>query len=136
MIFKQKFFLDLSGEEDGKQPEKPPAAVAPVEIKPAVRAAKAKPAAKPGKKGTEAPPVAEAAPAAATPVAPEGGQVLTTAEAIAAELASAQASRPAPTIATFAPDCLVPGASPARPPRKGGANLDRFKDMAKGMMGG
>jgi hypothetical protein len=128
MIFKQKFFLDLSGEEEGKQSEKQPAVVAPVKEKPAARAkTKAAPAA------AEVPP----APAPeAPPDAPAGGQVLTTAEAIAAELAAAQANRPAPSVATFAPDCLVPGASPPRRRRTAGANLERFRDMAKGMMGG
>jgi hypothetical protein len=56
--------------------------------------------------------------------------MLTTAEAIAAELRSAQESRPAPSQATFAPDCLNPAnAIPSRR-RTAGANLAGFKAMA------
>lgn len=135
MIFKQKFFLDLSGEEKGKQPQAPPAQVAPLEEKPAAGVKQQKPFAR-GKKKAAPAPVASASAPAAPPVTTDGGPSLTTAEAIAAELAAAQANRPAPTATTFAPICLVPGAAPQRRPRKGGANLDRFRDMAKGMMGG
>ncbi|MFN9646097.1 MAG: hypothetical protein ACK6BG_13505 [Cyanobacteriota bacterium] len=70
-----------------------------------------------------------AAPAAA-PAAP----VRTTAEDIAAQLAAEAASRPAPTLSTFAPDCVVPGGATPRQRRKAGANLGAFKAMAKGMM--
>ena len=62
------------------------------------------------------------------------GQVLTTAEAIAAELAAAQANRPAPSQATFSPDCLAPSGALPRRRRLAGANLGVFKAMAKGMM--
>ncbi|MCS5700534.1 hypothetical protein NZK32_15945 [Cyanobium sp. FGCU-52] len=131
MIFKRKFFLDLGGGDE----KQPPATVAPV---------KAPAEAQPAAKGKAAPaaaaadkPAATAQPAAA-PVAeaeaPASG-ALTTAEAIAAELAAAQANRPAPSLATFAPDCLTPGGALGRQRRRGGANLAGFKEMAKGMMG-
>jgi hypothetical protein len=62
------------------------------------------------------------------------GPVLTTAEAIAAELAATQANRPAPSKATFAPECLAPAGGLPRRRRLAGANLGVFKEMAKGMM--
>jgi hypothetical protein len=68
-------------------------------------------------------PVAAAAPAASTS--------LTTAESIAAELAAAQANRPAPSLATFAPEALVPGGATPRRRRSGGANLAGFKAIAR-----
>jgi hypothetical protein len=131
MIFKRKFFLDLGGGDE----KQPPATVAPVkapaEAKPAAEAkdkAKAAPAAAAAAKAPEA-----VAPAAAAEAPPSGA--LTTAEAIAAELTAAQANRPAPSLATFAPDNLTPGGALGRRRRSGGANLAGFKEMAKGMMG-
>jgi hypothetical protein len=61
--------------------------------------------------------------------------VLTTAEAIAAELAAVQAARPAVSNATFAPDCLVPGTALPMRRRRGGANLAGFRGMAGGLFG-
>ena len=61
--------------------------------------------------------------------------MLTTAEAIAAELAAVQAARPAVSNATFAPDCLVPGAALPMRRRRGGANLAGFRGMAGGLFG-
>jgi hypothetical protein len=131
MIFKKKrFFLDLSG---GKEADKP-VQVAPVKEVPT---------------GDETPKTqaSVAASAAAAAVAPPAadvtvvqtaageGRVLTTAEAIAAELAAAQANRPAPTSATFAPECLSPSGALPRRRRRGGANLAPFMTMAKGMGG-
>jgi hypothetical protein len=128
MIFKPKFFLDLSG---GKEPEQNKAAVV-APPKPAVE--KKKPAAEPPKdKKAEPPAPTEAAVETLVSEIPPAAPTLTTAEAIAAELAAAQASRPAPTLATFAPTCLTPGGANPRLRRTGGANLSRFKDMAKGM---
>jgi len=129
MFFKPKFFLDLSAEGD-KAPE--PARIAPVEPAPepkspaAAAAAGVKPASEPA--AVQAPAAIGTA-AAATPAAPVSG--MTTAEAIAAELAAAQADRPEPNLATFAPDCLVPGS--ANPPRRrrAGANLAGFKEIAR-----
>ena len=59
----------------------------------------------------------------------------TTAEAIAAELAAAQAARPAVSNATFAPDCLTPGGALPQRRRRGGANLAGFRGMASGLFG-
>jgi hypothetical protein len=59
---------------------------------------------------------------------------MTTAEAIAAELAAAEALRPAPSLATFAPDCITPGGAMPVRRRTAGANLGVFKEMAAGMM--
>lgn len=108
MVFKRpKFFLELGGGE-GKQP---PVVVAPPKAAPAAAAVSA---------------VGEGA--------PETTSTLTTAEVIAAELAAAEALRPAPTNATFAPDCLTPGGATPRRRRTAGANLAGFKAMAAGMM--
>jgi hypothetical protein len=132
MVFKRKFFLDLSGDDAKKPVEVAP--VKPVTEKPAQGqaegAGKGKAAVAPEPAATTAP-----APATATASAASGaGPVLTTAEAIAAELAAAQANRPAPSKATFAPDCLAPSGGLPRPRRLAGANLGVFKEMAKGMM--
>ncbi|MFM7676329.1 MAG: hypothetical protein ACKO5F_12285 [Synechococcus sp.] len=125
MVFKRKpaFFLELGGESQAAKAEPAKVVVAPV----SETSAQEKPAAL---KKEEAP--ATAAPAA-TAAAPSGEATLTTAEAIAAELAAAAASRPAPSLATFAPNCLVPGAAVPSRRRRGGANLAGFRDMAAGM---
>ncbi|MBD2717706.1 MULTISPECIES: hypothetical protein [unclassified Synechococcus] len=123
MVFKRpKFFLDLGGGE-GNQP---PAVVAPPK-------AEAKPAAKAAPQPAEAKPAASAAPAAAEGT-PQPVSGLTTAEAIAAELAAAEALRPAPSLATFAPDCVTAGGATPMKRRTPGANLGVFKEMAAGMM--
>ena len=124
MVFKRpKFFLDLGGAE-GNQP---PAVVAP----PAVKSPEAAPAKAPAAAATGTP---AAVPAPVGEAAAASGPVLTTAEAIAAELAAAEALRPAPTMATFAPECLTPGGGTPMRRRTGGANLRVFKEMAAGMM--
>ena len=79
--------------------------------------------------------------AAAKTVAPKAAEApssslsstLTTAEAIAAELRAAQEAMPAPSNATFAPDCLNPVNAVPTARRRAGANLGGFKTMAKGM---
>lgn len=135
MFFKRKFFLDLSGGEA----EVTPVVVAPVRQAPAAdpaadpvaaAAAKAEPAA------TAAPQTAATATATATATAGEAPAPsgLTTAEMIAAELAAAQANRPAPSLATFAPDCVTAGGALPQRRRRAGANLAGFKEMAEGMM--
>jgi len=142
MIFKPKFFLDLTGGND----ELPavPVVVAPVREK--ASPAKA-PASKPAEVAVRVAPVsqsprasepakvaAEAIVAAEAPVAasaPAASTSLTTAESIAAELAAAQANRPAPSLATFAPEALVPGGATPRRRRSGGANLAGFKAIAR-----
>ncbi|MFM2080425.1 MAG: hypothetical protein RLZZ219_1107 [Cyanobacteriota bacterium] len=136
MVFnrKGKFFLNL----DEKAPEQP-VSVAPVVARPApatAAAAAAAPAAAP----TAAPSGSAAPKPAASPAAPvaaeaPSGPVLTTAEAIAAELAAAQAARPAITNATFAPECLVPGTALPMRRRRGGANLADFRGMAGSLFG-
>ena len=59
---------------------------------------------------------------------------LTTAEAIAAELRAAQEAMPAPSNATFAPDCLNPINAVPTVRRSAGANLAGFKTMGKEML--
>lgn len=127
MVFnsKGKFFLNL--DETGAAT---PVTVAPV----------AKPAPKAQAKPKASAPVSIQAPAASSSTAPEPvaapqGQGLTTAEAIAAELAAAQAARPAVVDATFAPDCLTPGGALPMRRRRGGANLAGFRSMAGGLFG-
>ena len=56
---------------------------------------------------------------------------MTTAEAIAAELAEAEAARPAVNYSTFAPDNLAPGAGLSRRSRRPGAALQSFRGIAK-----
>ena len=124
MVFNRKgsFFLEL----DGKAAETP-VTVAPVAEKPA----KAEKAAK-----TEAK-VAVKAPAAAKTEAASApsGAMQTTAEAIAAELAAEQASRPVQTDSTFAPECVTAGGALPMRRRRAGANIAGFRDMASGMFG-
>jgi len=148
MIFKPKFFLDLTDAKD----ELPavPVVVAPVrekaspakgqDSKTAEVAVRVAPiaqfprASEPAKVAAEASVAAEAFVAAVAPVAaaaPAASTSLTTAESIAAELAAAQANRPAPSLATFAPEALVPGGATPRRRRSGGANLAGFKAIAR-----
>jgi len=72
------------------------------------------------------------------PPAPKGAEAasstLTTAEAIAAELRAAQEAMPAPSTATFAPDCLNPVNAVPTARRRAGANLAGFKTMGKDML--
>ena len=124
MLFNRKpaFFLDLGSE--GATPAK----VAIAEPKPsAARAAEGKLAAVLA--SNPAP-----APTAEPSSQPSSSQPsLTTAEAIAAELRVAQEALPAPSLATFAPECLNPAnALPSRR-RLAGANLASYKAMAAGM---
>jgi uncharacterized membrane protein YccC len=129
MLFKRKdsFFLDLSSDN---QSNAKPAAVQVAVREPAKPAAKAK-ASEAAAATSSAPAAVKAAPVAAP--ANGGKPMLTTAEAIAAELRVAQEARPAPSKATFAPDCLNPAnALPSRR-RRPGANLAGFKAMAEGM---
>ena len=142
MIFKPKFFLDLTGGNEelraapvvvapvrekaspAKAPASKPAEVA-VRVAPVVQSPRAS---EPAKVAAEAIVAAEAPVAAAAPAASTS---LTTAESIAAELAAAQANRPAPSLATFAPEALVPGGATPRRRRSGGANLAGFKAIAR-----
>ena len=128
MLFNRKpaFFLDLGSE--GATPAK----VAIAEPKPSAAKASEPKAA-----------VALTANPAPAPATQSGNQPssqpsssqpsLTTAEAIAAELRAAQEALPAPSLATFAPECLNPAnALPSRR-RLAGANLAGYKAMAAGM---
>ena len=148
MIFKPKFFLDLTGGNDELLAA--PVVVAPVREKaspakaPASKSAElavrvapvaqSPRASEPAKVAAEAIGAAESFVAAVAPVAaaaPAASTSLTTAESIAAELAAAQANRPAPSLATFAPEALVPGGATPRRRRSGGANLAGFKAIAR-----
>lgn len=130
MVFKNKFFLDLSGEGDTQA--SPAAVVAPVKLVTAKEAAPAK----------SAPAQAAASTATATPAAPQPAAAeaspqparRTTAEEIAAELAAAQALRPAPTQATFAPECLSPAGALPRRRRRPAADLAGFRAIAAGLL--
>lgn len=124
MVFnnKGKFFLNL----DEKSPAAP-AKVAPI-------------AAAPAKDTKKAPAKQEAAVAASTTTtasakAEPSGKVVTTAEAIAAELAAEQAARPARSESTFAPECVSAGGALPMRRRRGGANLAGFRSMASGLFG-
>jgi len=124
MVFnnKGKFFLNL----DEKSPAAP-AKVAPI-------------AAAPEKDTKKAPAKQEAAVAPSTITtasskAEPSGKVVTTAEAIAAELAAEQAARPARSESTFAPECVSAGGALPMRRRRGGANLAGFRSMASGLFG-
>ena len=56
---------------------------------------------------------------------------LTTAEAIAAELAAAEAARPEVTYSTFAPSNLMPGGGLRQRSRRPGAALKSFRGIAE-----
>jgi hypothetical protein len=71
--------------------------------------------------------------AAPSVAAPAAKPVLTTAEAVAAELRAAQEARPAPTNVTFAPECLNPANAVPSRRRRAGANLGVFKGMVNEM---
>jgi len=128
MVFNRKgsFFLNL----DEKAPAAPAAGAPVAKPSKAAETAQSKSAA-PVKAAAKAEaPVAEA-PAAAAP----SGKVLTTAEAIAAELAAEQAAKPAATLSTCAPECVTAGGARPMRRRRGGANLAGFRSMAGGLFG-
>jgi len=132
MVFNRKegFFLDLGSE--GAQPAK-------VAIKPPTKAstgskqaAGSAPAAASAAVATAAGETAALAPTAST----DTSGVLTTAEAIAAELRAAQEALPPPSLRTFAPDNLNPANAVPTRRRRAGANLAGFKGIAKSLFGG
>ena len=127
MIFKPKFFLDLGGADQQK-----PAIVAPVRQEAAAVATTPATPSNPEPIQAGAAPFDQSGTGAAAAEAPIS--TLTTAEAMVAELAAAQANRPAPSKATFAPECVTAGGATPMNRRSGGANLAGFKEMAKGMM--
>lgn len=126
MLFKPKFFLDL-----GAESQQQPTPVAPVVAPPPAPAEPSPTAAVPS-----AAVPSEAVRSGAVSAPPPAATGLTTAEAIAAELAAAQANRPAPSLATFAPACVTPGGALPRRRRRGGADLAGFRELAKGMLRG
>ena len=82
----------------------------------------------------EAPKAAPVAKAVAEPKGedrPQSSSGMTTAEAIAAELAAADASRPAVTYTTFAPSNLAPGGGLRQRSRRPGAALKSFRGIAQ-----
>ena len=62
---------------------------------------------------------------------PQSSSGMTTAEAIAAELAAADASRPAVAYTTFAPSNLAPGGGLRQRSRRPGAALKSFRGIAQ-----
>ena len=75
-----------------------------------------------------APTASVKAPAPSAPAAATGS--MTTAEAIAAALAEAEAARPVVTLSTFAPEMIRPGRALRPERRRPGKNLKGFRDMA------
>ncbi len=146
MVLNRKgFFLELGEQE-------PQAA----ETKPEPKPEKVENAAEPSQPAAATAPVAEAVPSldvdpAPAPVAgvaesqaasnpdttakssegaPKAKPTRTTAEAIAAELAAAEAAKPEIQLTTFAPDALQPGNSIRPGKRRPGNNLASFRSMA------
>ena len=127
MVFnnKGKFFLNL----DEKTPAAP-AKVAPIAAAPAKDTKKA-----PAKQEAAVAAITAPATTPASAKAAPNGKVVTTAEAIAAELAAEQAARPARSESTFAPECVSAGGALPMRRRRGGANLAGFRSMASGLFG-
>lgn len=124
MVFNNKgFFLEL---EDGSKPASPAVTVAPVKETPAEKPSKK---AETTKQAASAPVAPQAKSAASAPSKPKGPS-LTTAEAIAAELAAAEAARPEVNLTTFAVEALQPGNALRPQKRRPGANLRGFRSMA------
>lgn len=123
MVFNRKgsFFLNLGGDQP-----KQPVTVAP-------QAPVASPEAAPSADQSADPPSAEPPAAVELPPEVEAAPVLTTAEAIAAELRRDQENRPAPSTVTFAPELLIPSGALPRPRRRAGANLAGFKAIASSL---
>lgn len=131
MVFNRKegFFLDLGSE--GAKPAKV-AIQAPAAAASAAASASKAPAAAAASAAAQAAGTSQAsAPASATPAS----GVVTTAEAIAAELRAAQEALPPPNMATFAPDNLNPANAVPTRRRVAGANLAGFKGIAKSLFG-
>ena len=88
-------------------------------------------------KPTATAPAPAAAPKAAPAAEPKGedrpqsSSGMTTAEAISAELAAADASRPAVTYTTYAPSNLAPGGGLRQRSRRPGASMKSFRGIAQ-----
>lgn len=130
MVLNRKgFFLELGDPDPAvaakyAQPEatKTPAAVQERE-KPSASATSTEPVqTKPAK--------TEQAQAAPAPTSTEAKPSLTTAEAIAAELAAAEAAKPTVELINFAPEALKPGNAVRPGKRRPGSNLSGFRSMA------
>jgi hypothetical protein len=121
MLFKRKgsFFIDFD-----KNATAEPVTVAPVTVAPAAPVA---PPTSADPSAATAGPAAEAGVAAA-------GSVLTTAEAMAAQLRREQDNLPPPSLVTFSPECLTPAGALSRRRRLAGANIGPFKAMAASLM--
>ena len=133
MLFKKKgFFLELG---DGSEPSAPAATVAPVrEATEDDQEIKTEPEAKPAQVAVAVAAPVETVKETPTPATPAPSEAkkpsLTTAEAIAAELAAAESARPEVTLTTFAVDALQPGNALRPQKRRPGANLSGFRSMA------
>ena len=115
--------------ENAAEPSQPAAAPAPVEE--AVPAPAVEPA--PAPVAVVAESQAASNPdttAKSSEDAPKAKPSLTTAEALAAELAAAEAAKPEIQLTTFAPDALQPGNSIRPGKRRPGNNLAGFRSMA------
>ena len=127
MVFNRKEVFRHDFGSEGAEPASIAIKSAPVKAGSANAAAAKTVAPKPG--NSNQPPAPKAAEAPSSSLS----STLTTAEAIAAELRAAQEAMPAPSNATFAPDCLNPVNAVPTARRRAGANLGGFKTMAKGM---
>jgi len=125
MVLNRKgFFLEL-GEPD------PAVAAKYAEANAARTKAAAKESKKPSTASATAEPVqADKAQPAPGPTSTEVKPSLTTAEAIAAELAAAEASKPTVELVNFAPDAFTPGNAVRPGKRRPGSNLSGFRSMA------
>jgi hypothetical protein len=121
MLFKRKgsFFIDFD-----KNATAEPVTLAPVTVAPAAPVAPS----------TSADPAAATAGPAAEAGVAAAGSVLTTAEAMAAELRREQDNLPPPSLVTFSPECLTPAGALSRRRRLAGANIGPFKAMAASLM--
>lgn len=110
---------------DSAAPERAPANASPAEAAPTISVAKAEAVA-------STPDTSELTdqPAASTAAATTAQPVMTTAEAIAAELATAEANRPPVSMSTFAPDNLVAGSGLLMKKRRPGAAMQGFRSIA------
>lgn len=127
MVFNRKEVFRHDFGSEGAEPASIAIKSAPVKAGSANAAAAKTVAPNPG--NSNQPPAPKAAEAPSSSLS----STLTTAEAIAAELRAAQEAMPAPSNATFAPDCLNPVNAVPTARRRAGANLGGFKTMAKGM---
>lgn len=110
---------------DSAASEREPADASPAEAAPTISVAKAEAFA-------STPDTRELTvqPAASTAAATTAQPVMTTAEAIAAELATAEANRPPVSMSTFAPDNLVAGSGLLMKKRRPGAAMQGFRSIA------